>query len=440
LSAGTNDVTGSTTPVEATDQAGTYALSESGVPGYTQTSLTCDNVEGEVTEVTIGLGENVNCIFINDDDAPSLTLQKTVINDSGGNGVASDWTLSAGSNNVTGSATPVEATDQAGTYALSESVVQGYAMTSLTCDNVEGEVTSVTIGLGENVNCIFVNDDLTVGIDIEKSTNGDDADTPTGPELIVGDAVNWEYVVTNPGLITLSTVVVTDDMGVTPVYQSGDTNGDDLLDPSETWIYTATGVAVAGQYANIGTVTAVVGAPETSDDAALLGIVDAGVGDTITDTDPSHYLAIGLASLGDTVWNDANSNGVQDDGEKGIAGAKVVLTLPDGTVVATATTDANGKYLFTDLIPGTYTATIDMSSIPPPDEGELRLTTASSFTVILAAGDNDLDSDFGVVAVLPVTGINTRSILRIALALLLAGALAVLLTTRRRREQGDLAT
>ncbi|MEN8239051.1 MAG: SdrD B-like domain-containing protein, partial [Actinomycetota bacterium] len=224
---------------------------------------------------------------------------------------------------------------------------------------------------------------------------------------------------TNTGNTPIADIVVTDDQGVTPVYQSGDTNGDDLLDQGETWIYEATGIAVVGQYANVGTVTGVdvVGAP-------------------VTDADPSHYLALALAILGDTVWNDANGNGVQDDGEKGIAGARVVLTLPDGTEVET-TTDADGKYLFTDLVPGTYTAALDMSSITPPTDGELKLTTAGSFTQILAAGDIYLDADFGVVAVLPVTGIDTGSILGIALALLLAGALALLLTIRRRNDEGD---
>ena len=43
-----------------------------------------------------------------------------MVNDNGGTADASAWTLSAGSNDVTGSETAVEATDQAGTYALSE--------------------------------------------------------------------------------------------------------------------------------------------------------------------------------------------------------------------------------------------------------------------------------------------------------------------------------
>jgi len=536
----------------------TYTLTETGPDGYTQDGLwkctitDASGVEGAPVDgdtVTLAEGESAECWVDNDDEPAELTLVKHVVNDNGGNGVASDWTLTAGADDVTGSETGEVATDQAGTYALSESTVQGYELTSLTCSNAEGEVTEVTIGLGETVTCTFVNDDLTVGVDIEKSTNGDDADLPTGPYVPVGDAVNWEYVVTNPGLIPLSSVVVTDDQaGVTPVYDSGDTNGDDLLDPTETWIYKAAGVAVAGQYANIGTVTAVVG-----DGAVLFGIVDAGVGDTITATDPSHYFGVGssitiekstngedadtptgpeillgetvtwkyivtnpgntplakvvvtddqgvtpvfvsgdtngddlldptetwmyeatgaaelgqyanigtvtgidvtgatvtatdpshylgtgLASLGDTVWNDANSNGVQDNGEKGIAGALVKLMLPDGTTLNT-TTDADGKYLFTDLVPGKYTVELVMSSIPTPSEGELKLTTAGSFTVILAAGDNDLDSDFGVVAVLPVTGINTGTILLIALGLLIAGGVAVFLTTRKRKDEGDIA-
>jgi LPXTG-motif cell wall-anchored protein len=461
--------------------------------------------------------------------------------------------LTAGPYSVAGSATGVVATDQAGTFALSESTVQGYENTSITCDNTpEPNVTEVTVGLGEIVTCEFVNDDLAAGIDIEKSTNGDDADTPTGPYIAVGGQVDWEYVVTNPGLIPLSNVVVTDDQGVTPVYQSGDTNGDNLLDPTETWIYTAQGVAVAGQYANVGTVEAIVGDPNAADDAYLAGVVDAGIGDTITDsdpshyfgvvgeidiekstndqdadtptgpqitegaavnweyrvtnpgnapisnvtvtddqgvtpmldsgdinndglldpdetwiykatgvavvgqyanigtvtgtdvtgapvtdTDPSHYIGIGLAKLGDTVWNDTNSNGIQDNGEKGIPGALVKLTLPDSSTLNT-TTDSNGMYLFTDLPAGEYKVELVLSSIPKPTDGDLKLTTPGSFTVQLVAGDNNLDSDFGVVAVLPVTGLDTTTIALIALALLLAGAAAVFVTTRKRKDEGDL--
>ena len=52
------------------------------------------------------------------------------------------------------------------------------------------------------------------GIDIEKATNGSDADHPPGPFMPVGGAVTWTYVVTQRGQRRLTGVTVTDDRGV----------------------------------------------------------------------------------------------------------------------------------------------------------------------------------------------------------------------------------
>ena len=114
------------------------------------------------------------------------------------------------------------------------------------------------------------------GVDIEKATNGEDADMPTGPAIAVGGPVTWTYVVTNTGNIPLRNVVVTDDQGVTPVFAGGDTNGDGLLNVTETWTYRATGRAELGQYANEGTVTG-----------------KDRFGRTVRDRDPSHYIGLG---------------------------------------------------------------------------------------------------------------------------------------------------
>ena len=115
------------------------------------------------------------------------------------------------------------------------------------------------------------------GINIKKFTNGQDADTPTGPTLEVGSVVTWTYEVRNTGGVPLSNVTVTDNVpGVTPVYISGDTNNNSLLDLTEVWLFRATGIAVLGQYANTGTAT---GTPPT--------------GPNVTDSDPSHYFGVG---------------------------------------------------------------------------------------------------------------------------------------------------
>ena len=151
----------------ASPDAGTYALSESGPSGYTQTSLTCSNSgDAQVNSVTLGLGEDVTCTFVNDDNAPSLTLVKEVSNDNGGTAVPGDWTLTAAGYDA--------ASPDAGTYALSESGPSGYTQTSLTCSNSgDAQVTSVTLGLGEDVTCTFVNDDNAPSLTLVKQVVND---------------------------------------------------------------------------------------------------------------------------------------------------------------------------------------------------------------------------------------------------------------------------
>ena len=87
------------------------------------------------------------------------------------------------------------------------------------------------------------------GVDIEKSTNGVDADTPAeGPEIAQGSDVTWIYEVTNTGETHLANVHVSDDQGVNVVFASGDTDNDNVLDPNETWVFTGSGTADLGDY------------------------------------------------------------------------------------------------------------------------------------------------------------------------------------------------
>jgi hypothetical protein len=104
------------------------------------------------------------------------------------------------------------------------------------------------------------------GIDIEKTTNGQDADEPPGPTLVVGSQVNWEYVVTNTGNVELTEILVTDDQ------EADVTCPKTILAVEESMVCTATGTAVEGQYSNLGTATA-----------------NPPVGDPASDQDPSHY-------------------------------------------------------------------------------------------------------------------------------------------------------
>lgn len=94
-------------------------------------------------------------------------------------------------------------------------------------------------------------------------------------------------------------------------------------------------------------------------------------------------------SLGDLVFRDNNNNGVKDTGEPGIPGVSVELyedTNANGTydagidtAVGTAqTTDANGNYLFSDLLPGEYIALIPISQFSTGQPLEGLLTSTAS--------------------------------------------------------------
>ena len=95
-----------------------------------------------------------------------------------------------------------------------------------------------------------------------------------------------------------------------------------------------------------------------------------------------------LGAIGDTVFEDTNGNGVQDDGEQGIAGITVTLTLPDGST-QTTTTNGAGAYLFDELPAGNYT--VEVGDGPTGS----TLTTAGSFNISLDEGEEDLTADFG---------------------------------------------
>lgn len=80
---------------------------------------------------------------------------------------------------------------------------------------------------------------------------------------------------------------------------------------------------------------------------------------TITVSDDGVVTAVTLTNapktyaLGDTVWVDADRNGIQNDSEF-LSGTTVILTDADGAEIARTTTDTHGHYLFDELRAGDY--------------------------------------------------------------------------------------
>lgn len=120
-------------------------------------------------------------------------------------------------------------------------------------------------------------------VELETSTNGEDADSAPGPTLVVGAALIWEYRIANTGTVALTSVAVTDDKGVVV------TCPQTTVAAGATMTCTGTGVATLGQYRNVGTVTA------SWTMTTPAGTTAAG---TVTASDASHYL--GVASVVET--------------------------------------------------------------------------------------------------------------------------------------------
>lgn len=97
--------------------------------------------------------------------------------------------------------------------------------------------------------------------------------------------------------------------------------------------------------------------------------------------------------IGDRIWFDANNDGIQDIDEVGIPGVKITLT--DGVNTWTTYTDANGNYTFGDLPAGTYTVTVDTTTLP---NGGIDLTNSYD--------PDGLTANLAIVSLLTNTSIN----------------------------------
>lgn len=111
-----------------------------------------------------------------------------------------------------------------------------------------------------------------------------------------------------------------------------------------------------------------------------------------------------LAQIGGQKFNDLDADGVKDEGEAGLAGWTIQLDKNgDGSVEATATTDAYGYYRFTDLGPGSYRVT------EVAQAGWLS-TGAASHTVVTTSGADIGGADFANVRAASIGGVKFEDV------------------------------
>ncbi|QIL41204.1 DUF11 domain-containing protein [Pedobacter sp. HDW13] len=261
--------------------------------------------------------------------------------------------------------------------------------------------------------------------------------TPAGGYKL-GDVIAYRFVAKNEGNVTLDNITMTDNLaGVTPVYASGDANGNSKLDVGESWTYTASYTITqtdvdAGKVSNTAvvnakdpagnTVTDNSGTTSTSDDPTETSITQDGkvsLVKTVTSTTPA-----GGYKLGDVIAyrfvaknegnvtldnvtmtdnlagvtpvyasGDANSNSKLDVGESWTYTASYTITQADvdaGKVSNTAVVNAKDPAGNTVTDNSGTTSTSDGPTVTPiTQDGKVSLV--KSVTSTTPAGGYKLD-------------------------------------------------
>ncbi len=233
-------------------------------------------------------------------------------------------------------------------------------------------------------------------IDIEKFTNGNQADSASGADVPVvapGASVVWTYVVTNTGTVSIlaADVTVTDSVaGVSPALDPfSDVGSDGILSPSEVWTYTAQGTTLdLPDPANADVVVnGCANVPGQGDPARdTYENVGTVVVPGASDSDPSHYCnpvpSIDIEKL---------TNGNQADGA---SDADVPVVAPGGAVVWTYLVTNTGlvsiaaaDVTVTDSVAGVspvFDATSDVGADGILSPGEVWTYTAEGTALDLA--------------------------------------------------------
>ena len=131
--------------------------------------------------------------------------------------------------------------------------------------------------------------------------------------------------------------------------------------------------------------------------AKITGITNAVLSNTVS-------AVVFAGSIGDTIWYDANNDGIFDAGE-GLAGITVTITPPAGIDLGngpgqpiSTITAGDGSYSFPNLPAGNYTIEVDETTLPlilqghntvDPDGGNNSLATYN-----LGGNEDNVDQDF----------------------------------------------
>lgn len=252
--------------------------------------------------------------------------------------------------------------------------------------------TSETLDFGYYIDPATVGDLVWLDLDADGIQDGGE---PGLPGVVVTMTVDYP----NGATVTATTITGTD----------GSYSFDALVDED----YAASGTAGGGlpvititAQAPAGFISSPIGAggndTDDSDNPVTGEVAEAVQGADDPSNDFGFYQG---ATIGNRIWLDENSDGVQDAGESGLAGIVVELLdgggspILDGGVPVTATTDVDGGYIFTGLVPGNYQVRVAPASVPTELDAytyDPQGSVDGIAAVTVASGDEIMTLDFGL--------------------------------------------
>ncbi|WP_052664543.1 DUF7507 domain-containing protein [Nitriliruptor alkaliphilus] len=428
-----------------------YTVSEDLVDGYEQVSLTCTDADENDLGATFTpeLAQDITCVIVNDDIAPTVTVTKLVINDDGGNAGPADFTLLINADEVvSGESNDVVAGTE---YTVSEELLDGYEQIAFSCtDSDENSLDATfTPELAQHISCVIINDDLPSGITLTKDAVIDaDADGQRVVEVLDGatTTITYRFVATNTGQTTLTDLVLVDDK-IGPVMLAVDT-----LQPGESteafadYTITAADIA-AGRVDNVGTVTGTdpFGNERDAEDDETVSIVE------VLSAQPG----IGLVK---EALVDADEDGLQvvehTDGEDTVVRYRFTISNTGNTTLTdiALVDDKIGPIdvpAGTTLEPGESTVveadyTLTAADVAAGEVENLGIATGTDPSGTEVSAEDTASVDIVEVLVvevkpavlqrtLPRTGVEGERLVALGVLLASLGAAALLLTPRRRR-------
>ena len=349
--------------------ADTYAITETGpTSGYTATfSDDCD----EYGNITIVAGSVYSCTITNDDNETpppipaTLTLQKTVVNDNGGDATTTDFAV------FINSATSSWGTHElsAGSYTVSEATIAGYTPSAWDTDCAPDG--TITLEEGDDKVCTITNDDIAPTLTLIKYVTNDNG----------GDAVVSDFPLFINGNPATSSVPVTLDANT-------------LYTATETTLNEYTPSVWGTDCAQDGTITLNEGDVKTctitnDDIAPQLTVIKHVINDNegtlsagnftlhVTGTDVSSSTFSGVEAPGTVVTMDAGAFSVYEDEVAGYASSTSGICSGTLALSETATCTITNDDVLIPPEPGTLTLT---KTVTNDDDGN---ATTTDFAVYL---------------------------------------------------------